>query len=81
MSASKKRAVNVLGKQVARHRLRLGLSRPALAARLGINRTYMWRIEQGEVLPSLPLCEQMASEFKVTVDALFRPPRSRTATA
>lgn len=60
----------VIGKRVEAHRLRLGWSRPELAAKLSIDRTHVWRIEAGQTLPSLPLLDRLAGLFDVTLDDL-----------
>ena len=78
MAASTKRKDRITGKRVAAHRERLGLSRPALAKKLGVDRTHVWRIEEGEAPPSLHLLEQMAALFGVTLDEL-RNPRAEAA--
>lgn len=72
--AASKRTARTIGKQVAAHRARLGLTRPALAAKMDIDRTHVWRIEQGETLPSLDLLDRLARLFGVTLDELRNPP-------
>jgi transcriptional regulator with XRE-family HTH domain len=70
MDASTKRKAKVIGKQVASQRARLGLTGPQLARRLKVHRTHVWRIEEGETLPSLDLLDEMARLFGVGLDEL-----------
>ena len=49
-----------------------GLSKAALARRIGVNRSYVTRLEQGKALPSLPVALQMAKFFGCTVEELFQ---------
>ena len=74
MATSTKRTAKIVGRQVERLRTQRGLTRPGLAARLGVDRTHVWRIETGETLPSLALLDKMAGLFGVTLDALRNPP-------
>ena len=76
MARSPGRLRREVGREVAAHRERRGWSRPELAAKLGIDRTHVWRIEQGETLPSLDLLDSIASLFGVTLNDL-RSPRTR----
>lgn len=70
MATPARRPAKVLGRQVAEQRARLGLSRPGLAAKLGIDRTYLWRIETGATLPGSGLIFRLADFFGITVDEL-----------
>jgi transcriptional regulator with XRE-family HTH domain len=78
MATSAERRAKFTGRRVAAQRKLLGLSVPDCAGRLGIDRTYLWRIEEGRVTPSLDLLERMAAFFGVTLDELRRP-RARAA--
>ena len=49
-----------------------GLSKAALARRIGVNRSYVTRLEQGKAIPSLPVALQLAQFFGCTVDELFQ---------
>ncbi len=73
MVPSSKRTARVIGKKVAAHRVRRGMTRPALARELAVDRTHVWRIEQGESLPSLGLLDRMARLFGVTLDEMRKP--------
>jgi transcriptional regulator with XRE-family HTH domain len=70
MATSTKRTAKVVGRQVERLRNDAKLTRPALARKLGVNRTHVWRIETGGTLPSLDLLDRMARLFDVTLDEL-----------
>lgn len=48
-----------------------GISKAALARRLGVSRSYVTRLEQGKVLPSLPLALRIAQYFGCRVEELF----------
>lgn len=48
-----------------------GISKAALARRLGISRSYVTRLEQGKVLPSLALTLRIAQYFGCRVEELF----------
>ena len=79
MAASAKRTAKIIGRQVTAHRGRLGLSRPGMADRLGIDRTYLWRIEKGLARPSGVLEDRMVDLFGITVDELRNPLAKRAA--
>ena len=62
----------VIGRRVAAQRKKRGLSGPSLASRLGIHRSYLWRIEKGKTLPSLALIDKLARFCGVSFDDLRR---------
>jgi putative transcriptional regulator len=54
----------------ARHGPR-GLSKAALARRMNVSRSYITKLEQGKVCPSLSMALQIALYFGCTVNDLF----------
>ena len=54
-----------LGLAIEQARTAKGLSRPQLATKLGLDRTYLWRIETGETDPSLTTLRAIASALGV----------------
>lgn len=70
MASPTNREAGVVGKAVAAHRARMGFSRPGLARKLGLDRTYLWRIERGAVLPSLRVLDDLCALFGVSLDEL-----------
>lgn len=59
------------GSRIQKIRKQLKISQEELAARVGIHRNHMGRIERGETNPPLPLIEKIAKELKVSVSDLF----------
>lgn len=49
-----------VGAQVTKLRKAANLSIPALAERVGLDRSHVWRIEQDEVVPPLPTLASIA---------------------
>jgi putative transcriptional regulator len=64
------RITNHLKDWRARHKPR-ALSKAALARRLNVSRSYITRLEQGKVCPSLSLALHIALYFGCTVNDLF----------
>lgn len=62
----------IVGKQVRRLRLKLGLTQDVLSERCGIYRTYLSRIEAGSANPTLLILIALASTLDVHVCELFR---------
>jgi len=58
--------------RIAKRRIELGLSRQALAKRLGCSRRHVWRIETG-ALPRFPAADllRVAHALRTTVGALY----------
>ncbi|WP_101547262.1 helix-turn-helix domain-containing protein [Brevibacterium iodinum] len=64
----------VVGENLRRHRLRLGLSQEAFAERLGVHRTYMGGVERGERNLTLKTVEKLAETIDVSpIELLSRP--------
>jgi len=55
----------IFGKRVKRARKRMKLSQEGLAAKVGISRNHIGRVERGEVNVSLVLAEKIAKILKV----------------
>jgi len=49
----------------------LGISRPELAFRVGVDRTMMWRYEKNLCTPSDRIKIRVASELKKSVEEIF----------
>lgn len=48
-----------------------GISKATLARRLGVSRSYVTRLEQGKVFPSLALALRIARYFECRVEEIF----------
>ena len=59
------------GARVRELRLAAGLTQEDLAARCGLFRTYMSRIETGNANPTLTMIHALAASLRVPVTALF----------
>jgi transcriptional regulator with XRE-family HTH domain len=59
------------GKAVRRLRLKLGHSQEAFAAKAKINRSYMGKIERGEVNISIENIEKISRSLQVTIGELL----------
>ncbi|QPR40771.1 helix-turn-helix domain-containing protein [Brevibacterium casei] len=64
----------VVGENLRRHRLRLGLSQEAFAERLGVHRTYMGGVERGERNLTLKTVERLAETIGVQPLSLLTGP-------
>lgn len=62
----------ILGLRVSRLRHDAGLTQEALAARCGIYRTYLSRIEAGMANPTILVVAALAVALHVPIDMLFR---------
>lgn len=71
MPSSPQRA---FGARVRELRLAAGLTQEDLAARCGLFRTYMSRIETGNANPTLTMIHALATSLAVPVPALFGVP-------
>ena len=49
-----------------------GISKAGFARRLGISRSYVTRLEQGKIVPSLELALRMAIYFGCSLEELFQ---------
>jgi XRE family transcriptional regulator of biofilm formation len=65
----------LLGKQLADLRQRAGLSVSALAEKAGVAKSYLGKVEKGEVdNPGLATLDLIAKALNVTLDDLLNPP-------
>ena len=64
----------VFGKHVRELRKERGLSQVELAAKVGIDRSYMGFLERGERNPSLEVIAKIAEALSVTPDELLKRP-------
>ena len=64
----------VFGKRVRELRKERGLSQVELAAKVGIDRSYMGFLERGERNPSLEVIAKIAEALSVTPDELLKRP-------
>lgn len=62
----------LLGRRIQRLRDKIGLSQEEFAAKCGINRSYMGRIERGELNLTLQTIQKVAEGLNETVSALLR---------
>lgn len=62
----------VFGKRVRELRKERGLSQVELAAKVGIDRSYMGFLERGERNPSLEVIAKIAEALNVTPDELLK---------
>lgn len=62
----------VFGKRVRELRKERGLSQIELAAKVGIDRSYMGFLERGERNPSLEVIAKIADALSVTPDELLK---------
>jgi len=65
------RANKKFGQRIQKIRKGLKISQEELAARVGIHRNHMGRIERGETNPPIPLIEKIAKELKVKASELL----------
>lgn len=65
------RLAESFGRCVTRHREAAGLPMIRLAAMAGMSRAYIWRIEQGQTLPSLRNVARLAVALDLSVSALL----------
>ena len=59
-----------LGQRLAKRRRALGLSRYALAQRLGVSRDYLGRVEQGKSSPTVEMLQRIAKALGTTAARL-----------
>lgn len=60
------------GSRVQKIRKDLKISQEELAARVGVHRNHMGRIERGETNPPLPLIEKIAKNLKTSISELLK---------
>lgn len=64
--------INKLGEKLRSLRQRQGLSQTQLGDRLGVNQTYVGKMERGEKIPNLEMFLKISDLFKVSTDQLIR---------
>lgn len=62
-----------IGRMIRRLRERRGLTQSNLQARSGVSRSYLSRIESGQMTPSLATLEKVTAALQVTMAQLFTP--------
>jgi transcriptional regulator with XRE-family HTH domain len=62
-----------LGQRIAAHRSQLGLSQTAVAERVGLNPSYLSRIENGKIYPTMPTAQKIATALRVPLSELLEP--------
>jgi transcriptional regulator with XRE-family HTH domain len=65
-------AMNRLGEKLGVLRERHGLSLKQLGDKLGVSKSYIWKMEQGQKMPNGPMILKIADLFGVTTDQLMR---------
>lgn len=65
--------ISLLGKGLRRSRKRLGLTQEQLAELLDVSAHYIYELEQGLKLPSLPMLVSAAEILHVSIDSLMLP--------
>ena len=63
--------LHTIGKQIRHHRRRMSMSQLELAAKVGIFRTYLSRIENGRANPSIAVISNIAVQLNVDFQALL----------
>lgn len=71
MNSSRDGVLKVLGQLVRQHRGRMGISQEELAARSGLDRTYISGVERGVRNPSLTALMKIADGLNLSVSALL----------
>jgi transcriptional regulator with XRE-family HTH domain len=62
-----------LGLRVAAHRSQLGLSQTVIARRAGLAASYLSRIENGKIFPTVPTAQKIATALRVPLNELLGP--------
>jgi transcriptional regulator with XRE-family HTH domain len=63
-----------LGQRVAAHRSQLGLTQTVVAKRAGLAASYLSRIENGKIFPTVPTAQKIATALRVPLSELLKPP-------
>ena len=66
-----------LGLRVAAHRSQLGLSQTVIARRAGLAASYLSRIENGKIFPTVPTAQKIATALRVPLSELLKPAPSQ----
>ena len=62
-----------LGQRIAAHRSQLGLSQTVVAERAGLAASYLSRIENGKIFPTVPTAQKIATALRLPLSELLRP--------
>ena len=62
-----------LGQRIAAHRSQLGLSQTAVAKRAGLAASYLSRIENGKIYPTIPTAQKIATALRLPLSELLEP--------
>ena len=62
-----------LGQRIVAHRSQLGLSQTAVAERAGLAPSYLSRIENGKIYPTMPTAQKIATALRVQLSELLEP--------
>jgi transcriptional regulator with XRE-family HTH domain len=62
-----------LGQRVAAHRSQLGLTQTVVARRAGLAASYLSRIENGKIFPTVPTAQKIATALRVPLSELLKP--------
>ena len=62
-----------LGRRVSAHRSQLGLSQTVIAKRAGLAASYLSRIENGKIFPTVPTAQKIATALRVPLSELLGP--------
>lgn len=68
----KKRWQDCISKYIRERREALGWSQERLAYQLGIDRSYVGKLERGESLPTLPFAERIAVTFGLSLSRMIK---------
>jgi transcriptional regulator with XRE-family HTH domain len=67
-----------LGRRVSAHRSQLGLSQTVIAKRAGLAASYLSRIENGKIFPTVPTAQKIATALRVPLSELLGPTPSES---
>jgi transcriptional regulator with XRE-family HTH domain len=67
-----------LGLRVSAHRSQLGLSQTVIAKRAGLAASYLSRIENGKIFPTVPTAQKIATALRVPLSELLGPTPSES---
>jgi len=62
-----------LGRRAAAHRGQLGLSQTVIARRAGLAASYLSRIENGKIFPTVPTAQKIATALRIPLSELLAP--------
>ena len=62
-----------LGQRVAAHRSQLGLTQTVVAKRAGLAASYLSRIENGRIFPTVPTAQKIATALRIPLSELLGP--------